>query len=141
MQRVVLIVDDTEHLAATLEVALSSLPETEVVPASDGAEALQLLDGGAAVCALVTDLRMPRMDGFELIERVRADPRLAGLPIIAVSGDTDPRTPAPGPPTGGRCFLLKAFFARRTSPGAGAVDRRAVARSGFAPAALCSTEG
>ncbi len=109
MQRVVLIVDDTEHLAATLEVALSSLPETEVVPASDGAEALQMLDGGAAVCAMVTDLRMPRMDGFELIERVRADPRLAGLPIIAVSGDTDPRTPARARELGADAFFSKPF--------------------------------
>jgi CheY-like chemotaxis protein len=109
MQRVVLIVDDTDHLAATLEVALSGLPETEVVPASDGAEALKMLDGGAAVCALVTDLRMPRMDGFELIERVRADPRLAGLPIIAVSGDTDPRTPARARRLGADAFFSKPF--------------------------------
>jgi CheY-like chemotaxis protein len=109
MQRVVLIVDDTDHLAATLEVALSGLPETEVVPVSDGAEALKMLDGDAAVCALVTDLRMPRMDGFELIERVRADPRLAGLPIIAVSGDTDPRTPARARQLGADAFFSKPF--------------------------------
>jgi CheY-like chemotaxis protein len=109
MQRVVLIVDDTDHLAATLEVALSGLPETEVVPASDGAEALRILDGGVAVCALVTDLRMPRMDGFELIERVRADSRLAGLPIIAVSGDTDPRTPARARGLGADAFFSKPF--------------------------------
>jgi len=109
MQRVVLIVDDTDHLAATLEVALSNLPETGVVSASDGAEALKMLDGGAAVCALVTDLRMPRMDGFELIERVRADPRLAGLPIIAVSGDTDPRTPARARRLGADTFFSKPF--------------------------------
>src|SRR5512141_1679301 len=109
MQRVVLIVDDTEHLAATLEVALSGLPETAVVPASDGAEALQMLDGSAAVCAMVTDLQMPRMDGFELIERVRADPRLAGLPIIAVSGDTDPRTPARARELGADAVFSKPF--------------------------------
>jgi CheY-like chemotaxis protein len=109
MQRVVLIVDDTDHLAATLEVALSGLPETEVAPVSDGAEALKMLAGAAAVCALVTDLRMPRMDGFELIERVRADPRLAGLPIIAVSGDTDPRTPARARELGADAFFPKPF--------------------------------
>ncbi len=109
MQRVVLIVDDTDHLAATLEVALSGLPQTEVVSVSDGAEALEMLDGGAAVCALVTDLRMPRMDGFELIERVRASPRLAGLPIIAVSGDTDPSTPARARQLGADGFFSKPF--------------------------------
>ena len=40
---------------------------------------------------MVTDLNMPRMDGFELIRRVRADQRLSGMPIIVVSADTDPR--------------------------------------------------
>ena len=39
---------------------------------------------------IVTDLNMPRMDGFELIRRVRADQRLSSLPIIVVSADTDP---------------------------------------------------
>jgi CheY-like chemotaxis protein len=52
---------------------------------------------------------MPRMDGFELIERVRADPRLAGLPIIAVSGDTDPRTPARARELGADAFFSKPF--------------------------------
>jgi CheY-like chemotaxis protein len=37
---------------------------------------------------LITDLNMPRMDGFELIERLRSDGRHAGLPVIVTSGET-----------------------------------------------------
>ena len=68
-------------------------------------EALRILDAGEAhVHVIVTDLNMPRMDGFELIRRVRADRRLSNLPIIVVSADTDPATP-PGSPLGrGRIF-------------------------------------
>ena len=60
---------------------------------------------------MVTDLNMPRMDGFEFIERIRAEPRHRRLPIIVVSGDTDPQTPA-------RLAVIgaDAFFAKPYSP-------------------------
>lgn len=109
MHRLVLIADDSDHLAATLEVALSGLPGTEVVTAPDGLSALEMLEAGVSITALVTDLQMPRMDGFELIRRVRADSRLASIPIIAVSGDSDPGTPARALKLGADAFFSKPF--------------------------------
>jgi len=109
MQRVLLIVDDSDQLAATLEIALSGLPNLRIASVSDGAQALGVLDTGAPVCALVTDLNMPRMDGFELIRRVRADGKLARIPIVAVSGDTDPRTPSRVRELGADAFFAKPF--------------------------------
>ena len=86
--------EDAETCATTLEVAFLSIPGVSVELARSAQDALRLLrDEGSSVEALVTDLNMPRMDGFELIERIRSDGRLAGLPIIVVSGDTDPHTP------------------------------------------------
>jgi CheY-like chemotaxis protein len=133
MHRVVLIADDSDHLAATLEVALGGLPGTAVVSAPDGLRALEILEAGVSITALITDLQMPRMDGFELIRRVRADSRLASMAIIAVSGDSDPRTPARALKLGADAFFSKPF-----SP-AGLVKRlaRLIDRG---PAALCSTE-
>lgn len=133
MHRVVLIVDDSDHLAATLEVALGGLLGTEVATAPDGLKALEMLEAGAPIAALVTDLEMPRMDGFELIRRVRADRRLASMPIVAVSGDTDPGTPARALELGADAFFRKPF-----SP-AKLVARLARLIDG-GPAALCSTE-
>ena len=90
----VLIVEDSENSAATLEIAFLGIPGLNVLMAPSAAEALRILDSGAGnVGAMVTDLNMPRMDGYELIRRVRADTRLAGMPIIVVSADTDPATP------------------------------------------------
>ncbi len=109
MPRVVLIVDDSEQLSATLEVALGKLPGVQVVSASDGAEALKVLESAAPVCAMVTDLFMPRMDGFELIGRLRSDGRMADLPIIAVSGDPDPSIPARARKLGANAFFAKPF--------------------------------
>jgi len=82
----VLVVDDAEWPAVTLEVALVSLPGAKVVRAANGEEAWRLIQT-QAVTAIVTDLHMPGMDGFALIERVRASRQWATLPIIVVSGD------------------------------------------------------
>lgn len=86
-----LIVDDAEWSAVTLEVALLSLPKVKVVRAASGEEAWSLIEK-QPVSAIITDLHMPGMDGFELIERLRAAERLASLPIIVVSADDAPQT-------------------------------------------------
>ena len=91
-ERKVVIVEDTDTCAATLEIAFLAIPDITVISVSSARQALEILRNGP-VSALVTDLHMPRMDGFELIEKVRADSRYARLPVIVVSGDTDPRTP------------------------------------------------
>jgi CheY-like chemotaxis protein len=94
LNRTVLIVEDAESCATTLEIALLAIPRIHVRVAATARQALELLaSAGAGICALVTDLNLPSMDGFELIERVRSDSRTSRLPIIVVSGDSDPRTP------------------------------------------------
>ena len=61
---------------------------------SSAREALRtLISTPEHVAALVTDLHLPSMDGFELIELIRGDQRYAALPIVVVSGDTHPDTP------------------------------------------------
>jgi two-component system, chemotaxis family, chemotaxis protein CheY len=54
---------------------------------------------------------MPRMDGFELIRRIRQDGKLSSTPIIVVSADTDPGTPERIAELG-----VSAFFAKPYSP-------------------------
>ena len=102
--------EDTDTCAATLEIAFLAIPDVTVVAVSSARRALEVLEDGRAA-ALVTDLNMPRMDGFELIERVRADKRFARLPIIVVSGDTDPRTPERVSRLG-----VDAYFSKPYSP-------------------------
>ncbi len=110
-ERAVLIVEDSENTATTLEIALLAIPGLSVLLATSGMEALQLLSRTPAVRAIVTDLNMPRMDGFEMIRRIRANRALSGTPIIVVSGDTDPATPDRVAQLG-----VVAFFAKPYSP-------------------------
>lgn len=109
--RAVLIVEDSESSAAMLEIAFSEIPGVSLLLARSAADAWRMLRKGAAVRAIVTDLNMPLMDGFELIRRVRADRDLAATPIIVVSADTDPDTP-------GRIAELRvdAYFPKPFSP-------------------------
>jgi signal transduction histidine kinase/CheY-like chemotaxis protein len=79
----VLVVDDEEFIRAWLCRGLETLGYAVQV-AANGAEALALIEGGAAVDLLVADMIMPGMGGRELGERVAA--LLPGLPVLFISG-------------------------------------------------------
>lgn len=81
----ILIVDDDQLLLGTY----SSVFRTngfDVETASDGETALKMLQGDSALPDIVfTGIKMPGMEGFELIEKMRADPRLAKIPVAVSS--------------------------------------------------------
>src|SRR6202171_4309231 len=81
MTRTVLIVEDAEPCRDTLEVALMKVPGVLVHSVATAEEALTRLAFGR-VCALVTALHLPRMDGFELIQAIRSEPHSVSLPIL-----------------------------------------------------------
>lgn len=83
----ILVADDDPILREFASVHLAT-PTVEVEVAADGVEALERLQDGGFDLALV-DLDMPRMDGFELIRRVRADAVLRHLPLVVVTGRED----------------------------------------------------
>ena len=56
-----------------------------VIEAADGQDAIDVM-GGSPPDVVITDLSLPRVDGFELIGRIRADPALRQVPVICLSG-------------------------------------------------------
>src|ERR1700690_3399821 len=80
----ILLVDDTPENLVSLEAALAGLGE-ELVLAHSGKEALRhlLKDDFAAV---LLDVRMPEMDGFETAEMIRSRPRSRQIPILFLTG-------------------------------------------------------
>ncbi len=84
----VLVVDDSRMNRMTLIKLLDRLGH-EATEASDGREALDLLAAGTPVDLVLLDLVMPEVDGFETLATMKADPGLAHIPVIVVSGLDD----------------------------------------------------
>jgi len=79
----ILVVDDSITVRRVTQ-RLLQREGYRVVMAADGLQALErLLDERPAV--VLSDIEMPRMDGFDLARNIRADPRLAGLPILMIT--------------------------------------------------------
>jgi two-component system, OmpR family, response regulator len=85
----VLIVDDDKDARELLSEILA-LDGIRCLTAANGESALKLLDSNKSIGLLITDLRMQRLDGLELVSKVRESER-AALPVIIVSGDADAR--------------------------------------------------
>ena len=106
MTRNVLIVEDIEVCRDALEAALTNDSHWRVCSVASAEEALEWLSTNEA-SALVTDLQLPRMDGFALIEAVRE--RSGALPIVVISGDTDPKVPAHVARLGANAYFVKPY--------------------------------
>jgi CheY-like chemotaxis protein len=113
MPRTVLIVEDVETCADTLEVAFSGVEGVQVTSVIGGENAWRAVDSAGELAAIVTDLQMKGMDGFELIERVRAHQRHGAVPIVVVTGSADPDAQDRV-----RQLGANAFFAKPYSPAA-----------------------
>jgi DNA-binding response OmpR family regulator len=83
----VLVVDDDELLREQLAMVLERLGHS-VIMAENGRAGLEAADRDAPDL-VITDLSMPGMDGFELLERLKAGTRTQHIPVIVVSGEGD----------------------------------------------------
>ena len=79
-----LIIDDDARNIFALRSALEA-SAIEVVSAESGQEGIDLLNASPNVDIALIDIMMPELDGYETIRRIRADPRFAELPIIALT--------------------------------------------------------
>jgi CheY-like chemotaxis protein len=87
-EKLVLVVDDDPEMRESMELLLQS-DGYAVVTAEHGEAALTSLRRGITPCAILLDLMMPVMDGFQFRQEQLGDPQLAAIPVITYSGHYD----------------------------------------------------
>ncbi len=104
----ILVVDDS-ITSRSLERSILEAHGYRVRVAVDGLEALDLLRAEKADL-IITDIQMPRLDGFGLVEALKADSRLAGIPVIIVSSLERPEDQERGLLLGADAYVVKRKF-------------------------------
>ncbi|MEE4200718.1 MAG: response regulator [Erythrobacter sp.] len=105
----VLTVDDSASMRALLHATLKSRG-FEVEQAEDGAEALEWLRENQ-VDLVITDINMPRLDGFGLIERLREGRVHEGRPILVLTTESSDSKKARARAAGATGWIVKPFDA------------------------------
>ena len=111
--RTILVVDDS-ITTRTLEKSILEAQGYRVLLAVDGLDALNLLRSGQAMIDLVVaDIEMPRMDGFSLLQAVKADAALASTPVILMTSRADAADVRRGLDLGAEAYITKQKFDQR----------------------------
>lgn len=104
----VLVVDDS-FTARTLQKNILETAGYDVRVAVDGEQALSMLRANSAD-AVVTDVQMPRMDGFSLLEAMKQDDRLKAIPVVLVTSLSSEEDQARGLALGADAYIVKQKF-------------------------------
>ena len=99
----IMVIDDSMMVRKQVGMALGAAGFT-VVEASDGADALEKLEKHADVALVVCDVNMPRMNGLEFLENVRA-----GLPVMMLTTEGQPELIQRAKALGAKGWLVKPF--------------------------------
>ncbi|BFM11760.1 chemotaxis response regulator CheY [Simiduia litorea] len=107
----ILIVDDFSTMRRIIKNLLRDLGFSNTQEADDGATALPMLKSGD-FDFLVTDWNMPGMTGIELLKHVRADERLAALPVLMVTAEAKRDQIIEAAQAGVSGYVVKPFTAQ-----------------------------
>lgn len=109
----ILTVDDSKTMQGVLRKALEGAGY-EVLQGGDGVEGLEVLDAAdPSPHVVISDINMPRMDGFQFIEAVRATERFRHLPIICLTTETDQEKKTKARSLGATGWITKPFNAEK----------------------------
>jgi len=107
MTQTILTVDDSRTMRDMLRMALAEAGYN-VLQAEDGVHGLEVLQT-AMPDVIVTDINMPKMDGFGLIEAVRKDSRHRGVPILVLTTESDSAKKMRAKEAGATGWIVKPF--------------------------------
>ncbi|MFB2531750.1 response regulator [Paracoccus sp. p4-l81] len=104
----ILAVDDSRTMRDMLRLALSGAG-FQVTTADDGVHGLEVLGAMTPPDAIISDINMPRMDGFGFIEAVRRQDRHRAIPILVLTTESAPELKARARQAGATGWIVKPF--------------------------------
>ena len=107
MSKVILTVDDSRTMRDMLKLALCDAG-FDVIQAVDGLDGLDALNA-SALDVIITDINMPRMDGFGFIDSVRRDARHRATPILVLTTESDVEKKTRARQAGATGWIVKPF--------------------------------
>ncbi len=110
MGSLVLIVEDSSMTRSMIRAAAEEIEGMDTIEAANGFEALKLLPT-QKFDLIITDINMPDINGLELINFVRKDPRFHSIPLIIISTEKSEEDKKRGLQIGADAYLTKPFKA------------------------------
>ena len=107
----ILVVDDFSTMRRIIKNLLRDLGFNNIQEADDGSTGLPMLQSGS-FDFLVTDWNMPGMTGIELLKAVRADAKLASLPVLMVTAEAKKEQIVEAAQAGVNGYIVKPFTAQ-----------------------------
>ena len=107
MKKMILTVDDSRTMREMLKATLLGAGY-EVLQAEDGVHGLEVL-AGSNPDVILTDINMPRMDGFGFIEGVRKDQKYRSVPILVLTTEGEPEKKDRARRAGATGWIVKPF--------------------------------
>lgn len=108
----ILTVDDSRVMRQMLKMTLSEAGY-EVYQAEDGVNGIEVLDEIGTLDVIITDINMPRMDGFGFMQRVRDIAAYKGTPILVLSTESGDDKKARARAAGASGWIVKPFNAEK----------------------------
>jgi two-component system, chemotaxis family, chemotaxis protein CheY len=102
----IMTVDDSASIRAAVSFTLEGAGY-QTLEAADGEDALRKLTSGVRL--VLTDLNMPRLDGIELVKRIRAHPGYRGLPIVLLTTESQEGKKQAARAAGATGWIVKPF--------------------------------
>jgi DNA-binding response OmpR family regulator len=105
--RTILVVEDDRSIREMIARALGR--RFRIIEAADGLHASELLKQMPVPALMISDVMMPRLDGFSLARLIRANEKLKSLPILFLTAKTSPSDVLQGVSLGARHYMPKPF--------------------------------
>lgn len=108
-KKILLVEDNPDDVALTMRALQQTMISNEVIVAHDGVEALEFLHGLHTIrpAIILLDLKLPKIDGIEVLRKIRADDRTRCLPVVVLTSSREEKDLIRSYMTGANSYIKK----------------------------------